>query len=53
MTPAEHQAQREMVVRSLLMAPTRTERGEERPRRPKPRPKRSAWVMPVVNERKL
>lgn len=63
MTEREHQAQRDMVVRSLLVAPTRSERSEERPRKrfvrqlaPPvfPEPPAHRFVVPVVNEtRKL
>lgn len=52
MTAQEHKVQRDMVVRSLLVSQSRTERGEERPRKPT-HPKRAAWVMPAVNERRL
>lgn len=61
MTSREHQAQRDMVVRSLLVAPTRSDRSEERPRK---HVKRLAppvfvdaplhvFVIPVVTERHL
>lgn len=32
-TRKEHKAQRDMVVRSLMLAPARSERSEERPRK--------------------
>lgn len=43
-TRRQHVAQRDMVVRSLLLAPTPEERGEERPRKP-----RQVTVVPVVS----
>lgn len=57
MTSREHQAQRDMVVRSLLVAPTRSERSEERPRKHVKRlpvfkaPPAHRFVFPTVNER--
>lgn len=59
MTPHEHRTQRDMVVRSLLVSQSRTERSEERPRKPAPRPvvfvdaPMHRFVIPVVTERRL
>lgn len=62
MNAREHAAQRDMVVRSLLVAPTRSERSEERPRKHVKRlaapvfpaaPPAHRFVLPVVNERRL
>jgi hypothetical protein len=58
LTPHEHRAQRDMVVRSLLVSPVRTERSEERPRRPAEHAvvfvdvPMHRFVLPVVNERR-
>ena len=61
MTAREHKTQRDMVVRSLLVSPARSERSEERPRKRVNRPvlpvvvdtPAHVFVMPVVNERRL
>ena len=61
MTAREHQAQRDMVVRSLLVSPARSERSEERPRKRVNRPVLPVivdtpvhvFVFPVVKERPL
>ena len=51
MTAREHEAQRAMVRLSLLLAPTRAERHGVYPARKPPRVR--AWVLPVVQEKKL
>lgn len=66
MTPEQtrkaHAAQKDMVIRSLMLAPTRTERGEERPRKHvkrlappvfKAAPNAHQFRIPTVNERTL
>lgn len=59
-TRKQHVAQRDMVERSLLVAPNRSDRSEERPRRHVQRlapvvfvdAPLHVFVIPVVNERK-
>lgn len=41
------------IVASLLLADTRSERHGVYSKRKQPRVKRSAWTMPVVNEKRL
>lgn len=59
MTVAEHRAQRDMVVRSLLVSQVRAERSEERPRKPAEHTPVFAdvplhrFVLPIVTERRL
>lgn len=58
-TPREHRQQRDMVIRSLLLAPSRTDRSEEglrghvcwpAPPAPPPRVSGHSFVVPVVRE---
>lgn len=59
MTPQEHKVQRDMVLRSLLVASKRSDRSEERPRKHVQRhaspvfvdvPTAHVFVIPTVNE---
>lgn len=53
MTSKEKQRQRDLIIASLLLADTPEERhGTYKSRGPR-KPKRAAWSMPVVNEKKL
>lgn len=60
-TRKEHSAQRDMVTRSLMLAPTRSERSEERPRKHVQKLAPPVFVdapvhrfvLPTVNERAL
>lgn len=47
-----HAQQKALIVASLLLADTRSERHGVYAKRAK-RPKRAAWAMPSVNEKKL
>lgn len=61
-TPKAHQAQRDMVLRSLMVSQSRQERSEERPRKHVQRlaapvfvdaPRGHVFVLPVVTEKKM
>lgn len=47
-----HEQQKALIVASLLLADTRSERHGTYPKR-KPLRKPHAWVMPAVNEKRL
>jgi hypothetical protein len=60
-SPQEHRAQKDMVIRSLLVSAVRSERSEERPRKHVQRlappvfvdAPAHVFVIPTVNERRL